>query len=69
MMFNKKQAWLRAGLTGNRFKIPHSTCTNRYRQAEKTTVRRLTTLICAYFAEKVLFAENKMYICRIYCGE
>jgi len=24
--------WLRAGLKGNRFKIPHSTCTNRYRQ-------------------------------------
>jgi hypothetical protein len=32
MMFNKKPAWLRAGLKGNRFKIPHSTCTNRYAQ-------------------------------------
>jgi len=30
MMFNKKPVWLRAGLTGNRFKVPHSTCTNRY---------------------------------------
>ena len=29
MMFNKKPAWLSAGLTGNRSKIPHSTCTNR----------------------------------------
>jgi len=29
MMFNKKPAWLRAGLKVNRFKIPHSTCTNR----------------------------------------
>jgi hypothetical protein len=28
MMFNKKPAWLRADLTGNRFNIPHSTCTN-----------------------------------------
>ena len=32
IMFNKKSAWLRAGLKGNRFKIPHYTCTNRYRQ-------------------------------------
>jgi hypothetical protein len=30
MMFNKKPAWLRAGLKENPFKIPHSTCTNRY---------------------------------------
>lgn len=29
MMFNKKPAWLRANLTGKRFKIPHSTCTYR----------------------------------------
>jgi hypothetical protein len=29
IMFNKKPAWLRAALTRNRFKIPHSTCTNR----------------------------------------
>jgi hypothetical protein len=29
-MFNKKPAWLRADLKGVRFKIPHSTCTNRY---------------------------------------
>jgi hypothetical protein len=26
-------AWLRAGLKENRFKIPHSTCTNRYASA------------------------------------
>ena len=32
MMFNKKPAWLRANLTGNRFKFPHYTCTNRYQQ-------------------------------------
>ncbi len=31
----------------------------RYRQAKKTTVRRLLAVICAKFAEKVLFAENK----------
>ena len=35
IMFNKKSAWLRAGLKGNRFKIPHYTCTNRYAQAGK----------------------------------
>ena len=32
---------------------------DRYRQAKKTTVRRLLAVICAKFAEKVLFAENK----------
>ena len=37
MMFNKKPAWLRAGLKGNRFKIPHSTCTNRYAAPEEDT--------------------------------
>ena len=30
--FSKKPAWLRGSLTGNRFKIPHSTCTNRWVQ-------------------------------------
>jgi len=30
MLFNKKTAWLRVDLKGNRFKIPHSTCTNRW---------------------------------------
>ena len=38
-------------------------------QAEKTRVRRLIVLIQAYFAEKVSFAENSMYIYRINCGE
>ena len=28
-MFNKKPAWLSAGLTGNLFKAPHYTCTAR----------------------------------------
>ncbi len=28
--FSSTTAWLRAGLKGNRFKIPHFTCTNRY---------------------------------------
>jgi hypothetical protein len=27
---NGSPVWLRAGLKGNSFKIPHSTCTNRY---------------------------------------
>mgnify|MGYP004701493439 CR=1 FL=1 len=35
MMFNKKPAWLRAGLKGNRFKIPHSTSTNRCAACKK----------------------------------
>lgn len=30
MMFNKKPDWLSGNLTMNRFKFPHSTCTNRY---------------------------------------
>ena len=42
---------------------------DRYRQAYKTTVRRLTLVIYAIFAEKISFAENKQYICRIICGE
>lgn len=42
---------------------------NHYRQAEKTTVRRLMAVIQANFAEKVSFTENMMYICRIICGE
>jgi hypothetical protein len=33
------------------------------------TMRRLAVLIQAYIAEKVSFAENKEYICRIICGE
>ena len=37
MMFNKKPAWLRAGLKGNRFKNPHSTCTNRQQQGYNDT--------------------------------
>ena len=28
--FSNTPAWLRADLKGNRFNIPHSTCTNRY---------------------------------------
>ena len=32
IIFNKKPVWLRAGLTGTRFKIPHSTCIKRYQQ-------------------------------------
>jgi hypothetical protein len=35
MKFNKKPAWLRAGLKGNRFKIPHSTYTNRCAACKK----------------------------------
>mgnify|MGYP005623913733 CR=1 FL=1 len=35
----------------------------------KPTLRRLITIIGAYFAENVSFAENKSYICRIICGE
>jgi hypothetical protein len=35
MMFNKKPAWLRADLEVNGFKIPHSTCTNRYASANE----------------------------------
>jgi hypothetical protein len=38
MMFNKKPVWLRADLKGNRFKIPHSTCTNRYLPFKKPKI-------------------------------
>ena len=31
--------------------------------------RRLILVIYAIFAEKISFAENKQYICRIICGE
>jgi len=41
----------------------------RYRQAKKQQMRRLTMTIDAYFAEKIVFAENKLYICRLICGE
>jgi hypothetical protein len=45
----------------------HRKSAKRYCQAEKKTVRRLTPLIQVYFAEKVSFAENIEYICRIIC--
>jgi len=35
----------------------------------KTDIVEINKIIYAYFAEKVLFAENKAYICRIICGE
>jgi hypothetical protein len=51
------------------FEIRHKPYEKSYPQAENNDLRRLIALIRAYFAEKVLFAENKMYICRINCGE
>src|SRR5690606_19447319 len=33
--FSATPAWLRATLTSCRFKAPHSTCTNRWRQCRK----------------------------------
>jgi len=41
MMFNKKPAWLSAVLTGNRFNVPHSTCTCPLPQM----VEKMTTCI------------------------
>lgn len=46
-------------LIGNRPQSLTGHIVIRYRQAKKTTVRRLLAVICAKFAEKVLFAENK----------
>jgi hypothetical protein len=31
-MFSKKPAWLSGSLTVKYFKVPHSTCTNRWQQ-------------------------------------
>jgi hypothetical protein len=42
---------------------------NRATSAKKQDMRRLTSLIHAFFAEKNTSAENLLYIYRIICGE
>ncbi len=46
MMFNKKPAWLRAGLTGNRFKIPHSTwCAEKQRIGSFSSLHAVVKMV------------------------